>query len=538
MEGQPRHQEDGSDKIHKTEEGAEPKDDVHWDLLHGYTEHPRSKRKSEKEASKPSAEQRPVPDTRNKIKERSSAETGSVSAGKQDRVEYGNEAQNNAFKEEIKQALRGTQESKGGDIDTKKDVKQKLRDVKHKIQKEDYEQVKKLREKSDTRPQYQHGPWRENRYWNEAKKSYRAAWEELRTWARGKDKPDTKDENRVWKEADEIEYLKESGTKARKACFETLRPKSHIAETVLGGGGSLAVRGFWFMLMLPGVAFDRALGAILPYFVDLPKTKKDSRKEKKSAEEKKVPDSQKEFETKGKVKDAHIAYLRYIRKNITEEKLRESRTAKEYEELTFEQREPLENNALKELGNTKEVSAYKKAWIDMRKYWIAEEVWKSANEKEFRVVVGFDKDNKKHLEGYMLTLSEYRELEDLRAKLRKKGKSPTDIDIDVLKKEIKDLTQKIEKIKDDTTQQAKLKELTKEKNDKETVYTDIRERQRINENIEEIEKKAENRGEDYVTTWPPFKKGDEKKGKKGDRASQEQENLGNEGDADEDEEEE
>ena len=388
-----------------------------------------------------------------------------------------------------------------GDVEFKKKMRQMLFDTKYKIQEEDYKQVKKFREEKEKTKGVGYEPLRQNRGWRKARKSYEAAWEDLRTWAK---------EHNVWDEDDEREYRKESGLEIHSNLSDTLKIMGR--NTV---GGLLYGTGY-AMFNAPAKGIKLTLEAILPYFLDNATSKKmieaifgkDDKKEKGGKKEgKKGPDLAKEFETKGKVKDAHIAYLRYIRKNITEEKLRESNTAEQYEALTLEEREPLENNALKELGNTKEVSAYKKAWIDMRKYWIAEEVWKNENEEEFRKdVIDFDSNDKEQVRMYMLTPNEFNNLERLEEKLIKQQKITNDTEFKEQEKEWRDVMEEIKKMEreNDPAKQDALEAL---KRDAKSKRKPIALRNNLHKQIDTLEELAEKRANDETySLWPMFSK--------------------------------
>ena len=82
----------------------------------------------------------------------------------------------------------------------------------------------------------------------------------------------------------------------------------------------------------------------------------------------------------------------------------------------------------------------------MRRYWIAEEMWNSENEKQFRGdVINFDPNDETHLRRYMLTSKEYN---DLTAYQRNIGKKQEELDKKQLSPE--EITQIEREIKEET----------------------------------------------------------------------------------------
>ena len=222
-----------------------------------------------------------------------------------------------------------------------------------------------------------------------------------------------------------------------------------------------------------------------------------------------------EYETKGKVRNAEIDSLKNLRRIITEQKLRESLTPEQYEALTDETREPLENNALKQLGNTKEVSDYKKAWVDMRRYWITEEMWNGENEKQFREdVINFDPEDDNHVLTYMLTPKEFKDLMDLEKELTRQEQSTDDTKFEQQKKdwehvvdEIKKIKKELESEKDSTRQEEKQKELEKLGREERSKRRPVTLRENLHKRIDTIREQAKKRANDETySLWPLFSK--------------------------------
>lgn len=302
------------------------------------------------------------------------------------------------------------------DVEKKNRIKQDLRDIKHEIQKSDYDRVKAITDKGEL------APWRTNTNWNQVNKTgprwwnlwiknegkYKAAWQKLREWAM---------EKNVWDEkVDQPEFDRE--TKART--------KWAIRETARNMGLNVAVAGIYgigYAMLAPWKAFE--LG--LKYASQLTDNEKYTRsmmeklfkkkREKAKGEPKKEEwNKAKEYEVRRKIKEAEKDYLEGAKGKITDQKTESFLASPEYLASTGEDRARLD----KEIHDAKN-GLYKKAWRRLRTYWIKEKMWNEEDEKKFREQLEYTKETKiKEVRKDFLTRLEWNELKSLREETRKK----------------------------------------------------------------------------------------------------------------------
>lgn len=345
-----------------------------------------------------------------------------------------------------------------------------------------------------------------------------------------------------------IPYTKEHGVQDendqyafRKETDKQSRPTEkigHVEAGWLGWPVEGALRGGKFAFMLPwkgfmagfGSALDitgfgniadfkTGFGAGLSVFLDQDKTNKmlerifgkKEKKEKTKIKGKEEPKQTyaKERETKLKIKAIEKKYLHGFEPDkLTDEKIKERLTDEKTEELKLlPEYQNLNTDEIREMfitheriKNEMEWKEHRKAWANLRKGWIADSMWDNESEEEFRNIIEFDPKNPIHREKYMLTPKEYKELKDTELRRSKKQKELSSSNIDDVKLRLE------------------------------------RDIKRLDEDIEEINIKALDRSNKTDTEWPhwpPYKKGDDKKGRERSMADREQEALDDEDDSQE-----
>lgn len=156
--------------------------------------------------------------------------------------------------------------------------------------------------------------------------------------------------------------------------------------------------------LFAGFLFDREKTNKMAERIFDKKEKKEKTKAKGKEEQK--PTYAKELETKMKIKEIEIAYIKGLKENIMEQKARDSVTPQEYTMLTEEGKQ--------EFKETTGKRGYENVWRTLRVHWIQEGGWTIDNEREFREVI----DQKLSLRD-ILTQQEYDTFEKGRKKQKK-----------------------------------------------------------------------------------------------------------------------
>ena len=318
------------------------------------------------------------------------------------------------------------------DNERKNWIKNKLREIKYKLQQSDFDRIKAIRDKGESVPFRRNIEWNRKlyktgregrplmRFWRH-EGTYKAAWRELQKWAR---------EKNVWDEkTDQIEFDRETEPRTPWAVRETARNMGlNVAVAGLYGVG--------YAMLTPWKAFELGLkyASILTDNEQythgmMEKMFRKKQKEKQKGEKKKdekLPTYAKEHETKLKLKNIEIEYIEGLKDNIIEWKARDSVTPEEYATLTEERKQ--------ELKDTKGKRGYENVWRTLRVHWIQEGGWTKDDEEKFRTMIS---DNKNKLElRDLLTQAEsdnLKKLEKEKINLKKRKEDrPDDKNIDRL----------------------------------------------------------------------------------------------------------
>ena len=450
------------------------------------------------------------------------------------------------------------QERKGSstkqeNIDFKKKIKKVIRERKYKIQGEDFERVKKIKEENLERTGSGYEPVRQNIYWNKARKSYEDAWACLRAWA----KTQNTQEQNVWDENDEREFFHEIG-ETDPTLYKALRTQHRdaLVSGILGG----AAYGVKALVMFAGKGLvEQTVKFMLNQLMhDSDTTKKmlemifgkhEKEKDKKGGKKEQKDTKAKEDENRMKVKQAEIAYREGImeelaknfllpeettyakltterrkqvdaqitekikddtKRQITKNFLRQDETDAT---LTPERREELVKELKEQLEKINISDSYKKAWTDMRRFWIAKQMWNDDDEKKFREdVINFAPENEDQVLVYMLTPEEFNNLIKNQNQLANQEQKTDDAAFQTKKKEWEETVQKIKETKkeiedeeDATQKETKREELEKLKRIERVKHRPILSREDLHRRIDATIEKAKKRADDNTfNSWPPF----------------------------------